>query len=106
VGASKNLINELHFISSTSKLFAAEVGVVIEMLYVIDTCVFKYLCCTELLFCCTLECQDNRCKNYNIIKEVCLVKVMKDNRGQKNCWFVSGIQEREEELQMSRSSEF
>jgi hypothetical protein len=31
---------------------------------------------------------------------------MKDNRGQKNCLFLSGSQEREEELQLFRSSEF
>jgi hypothetical protein len=39
VGARKNLFNELHFLSSIPKLFVVEVGVVIEMPYVIDTCV-------------------------------------------------------------------
>jgi hypothetical protein len=51
-----------------------------------------------------LEYQDSKCRNYNIIKELTLVKMMKDNRGSKSCWFVSGIQERAKKLQLSRSS--
>jgi hypothetical protein len=31
---------------------------------------------------------------------------MKDNRGHKNCWYVSGIQEKEEEWQLFRPFEF
>jgi len=37
------------------------------------------------LFRYALEYQDSKCRNYNIIKEVSLVKVMKNNRGSKSC---------------------
>jgi hypothetical protein len=40
---------------------------------------------TPELFHYALEYQNNKCGNYNIIKEESLVKVMKDNRGSKSC---------------------
>jgi hypothetical protein len=40
---------------------------------------------TPELFHYALKCHDNKCRNYNIVKEVSLVKVMKDNRGSKSC---------------------
>jgi hypothetical protein len=44
MGMWKNLFNKLHFLSEIPKLFVVEVVVVIEMLYLINSCVFKYLC--------------------------------------------------------------
>jgi hypothetical protein len=61
---------------------------------------------TPKLFHYALKYKDIKCKNYNIIKEVSLVKVMKDNRGSKSCWSMNGIQKRVKKLQLSKSYEF
>ncbi len=68
------------------KLFYCFVDVVIECGMIIVCVQVLMLYWTLKLFQCTIKYEDNKCRNYNIIKEVGLVKVIKDNRGSKSCY--------------------